>query len=225
MQDQGGAPAAPITLQPGVIFSYSHGWKQLWKHFLGLLLIFLVTIGFGALSWVANLIHYVGGLAYSIFFTGPLGYGASYAYLKASRNESVEVQDMFTGFKNYWNVVGAYVLTSVIVLVGLIFVIVPGIYFACKLAFVPYLVVDKKMGVTEALKASWNMTNGHGWKVFLIGLLAIPIFIAGLICLGVGVIISGMWISTALATLYYAVSTETSAGAPASISPQTPIIG
>ncbi|OGO01594.1 MAG: hypothetical protein A2Y90_02115 [Chloroflexi bacterium RBG_13_52_12] len=52
------------------------------------------------------------------------------------------------------------------------------------------------------------MTNGHGWKVFLIGLLAIPIGIAGLICLGVGVIIAVMWVSIALASLYHAVSTS-----------------
>jgi uncharacterized membrane protein len=97
---------------------------------------------------------------------------------------------------------------SVIVVIGFILLIVPGIIFACKLAFTPYLVVDRKMEVIEAIKASWRMTNGHAWKVFLIGLLAIPIFIAGIICFGVGVIISIMWITMAFASLYHAVSTS-----------------
>ena len=100
----------------------------------------------------------------------------------------------------------ASLLIGIIVVVGFIFVIVPGIIFACKLAFVPYLVVDKKLGVIEAIKTSWRMTKGHAVKVFLIGLLGIPISIAGLIYLGVGVIIAGMWIFMALSSLYHAVS-------------------
>jgi len=55
------------------------------------------------------------------------------------------------------------------------------------------------------------MTNGHAWTVFLIGLLGIPIFIAGLICFLVGAIIAGMWIYMALASLYHAVSAQRAA--------------
>ena len=84
--------------------------------------------------------------------------------------------------------------------------IIPGIIFACKLAFTPYLVVDRKMEVIEAVKESWRMTDGHAWTVFLIGLLAIPICIAGLICFGVGIIVSLMWIRLTFASLYHAVS-------------------
>ena len=50
------------------------------------------------------------------------------------------------------------------------------------------------------------MTRGHAWKVFLVGLLAIPVAIAGLFCFGVGIIIAIMWISLALASLYHAVN-------------------
>ena len=50
------------------------------------------------------------------------------------------------------------------------------------------------------------MTGGHAGKVFLVGLLAIPIAIAGLICLGVGIFPAIMWIYLAFATLYHSVS-------------------
>ena len=92
------------------------------------------------------------------------------------------------------------------VIIGFVLLFFPGIYLACKLAFTPYLVVDRKMQVIEAVKESWYLTKGHGWKVFLIGLLGFPIGIAGLICFGVGIIISIMWISLALASLYHSVS-------------------
>jgi len=150
--------------------------------------------------------------AYALLIAGPIEYGAASAYLKAARGDKLEIKDMFTVFRNYWNAVLANLLVDIIVVVGFILLIVPGIVFACKLAFVHYLVVDEKMGAIEAIKGSWRMTNGHAWQVFLIGLLAIPISIAGLICFGVGIIIAVMWVSLAFASLYHAInlSAETS---------------
>jgi uncharacterized membrane protein len=84
--------------------------------------------------------------------------------------------------------------------------IVPGIIFACRLVFVSYLVVDRKMETIEAVKESWRLTRGHANKVFLMALLAIPVAIAGFICLVVGIIPAVMWIQAAFASLYYAVS-------------------
>ena len=86
--------------------------------------------------------------------------------------------------------------------------IVPGIIFACRLAFTPYLVVDRQMEVIEAVKESWRMTRGHAWKVFRVGLMAIPIGLAGLLCCGVGIIIAIMWSKLAFASLYHAVSSS-----------------
>lgn len=215
MEAGGNVTASPITFSPEVGSSYGNGWRQLWKYFLELFLI-------GLIAWVISLPTGMGGwgqggagaflgilaAAYGILVVGPIDYGLNYSYLKAARGDKLEIKDVFAAFQNYWNAVLASLLVTVIVIVGFILIIIPGIIFACKLAFTPYLVVDKKMEVIEAVKTSWRMTNGHAWKVFLIGLLAIPIFIAGLICFGVGVIISIMWITMALASLYHSVSTS-----------------
>ena len=113
---------------------------------------------------------------------------------------------MFEVFQNYWNAVLANLLVAVIIGIGFIFCIVPGIIFACRLAFTPYLVVERKMEVIKAVRGSWRMTKGHSWQVFLIGLFAIPISIAGLLCCGVGIIAAIIWIGLAFASLYHAVS-------------------
>jgi len=202
-------------LIPGVSSSYGHGWRQLWKYFLELFLIgligFLIGLPIGLIGRsedgaVAGVFFGVLGLAYGILINGPVDYGVSFAYLKASRGDKLEIKNVFEAFNNYWNAVLASLLVFVIVVLGLIIFVIPGIIFSCKLVFTPYLVVDRKMEVIEAVKESWRMTGGHAWTVFFIYLLAIPIGIAGLICLGVGVIISIMWISLTLASLYHAVS-------------------
>jgi uncharacterized membrane protein len=122
------------------------------------------------------------------------------------RNEKFEVKDMFLAFENYLNVVLANLLVWAIIGIGIFLLVVPGIIFACKLAFVKYLVMERKMDPVEAVKESWRMTTGHAWDIFLIGLLAIPIGIAGLICFGVGIIPAVMWIRSAFASMYFASS-------------------
>ena len=210
----------------GVVSAYGNGWRQLWKSFLELFLIgiigFVIGIPAGWGGWgqgaAASFLSVIG-MAYTILIVWPVEYGVSFSYLKAARGDKLEIKNMFEAFQNYWNAVLAALLVGAIVIVGFILLIVPGIIFACKLAFTPYLVVDRKMAVIEAVKGSWSMTSGHAWKVFLIGLLAIPISIAGLICFGVGIILSIMWIRMALASLYHAVSlsdeTSSQEGVPA----------
>jgi hypothetical protein len=201
---------------PNVGDCYGHGWKILWQMFLPLLLVGIVYV---ALSIVINILSFlitydeISGIiiyiviviAYGILVLGPAQYGVYYAYLKAVRGENVDVQDIFSFKENYLNVVIANVLTSFIIVIGVFLLIIPGIIFACKLAFVPYLVMDRKMDAMEAIKKSWEMTDGHAVNIFVIGLLSIFISIGGFIAFLVGIIIAAMWITLALASMYYAV--------------------
>jgi uncharacterized membrane protein len=203
--------ATPGTnLIPEVISAYGHAWKKLWKPFWILLLIQIIIF---AISSVYSWIPFLGGII-SFFITFPLNYGMQYAYLKGTRGQQVEIADMFTAFKNYGNVLLAALLSAIFVVIGFIFLIIPGIFIACKLAFVPFIVMDKKVPFMDAIKMSWQMTGGFGWQVFLVYLLAIPVLIAGFICLGVGAIVASMWISMALASLYYAVDSRSAVPGP-----------
>jgi len=187
----------------------------MWKYFLELFLIGIIGFVIGIPAGMggdpregAAAIGILGvlGIIYSILVANPTEYGIDFAYLKAARNDKLEIKDMFEGFRNYWNAVMANLLVGVIVVIGFFLLIIPGIIFACKLAFTPYLIVDRRMAVIEAVKESWRMTNGHAWTVFFILLLAIPVSIAGLICFVVGIIPAIMWITATLASLYHAVS-------------------
>ena len=91
---------------------------------------------------------------------------------------------------------------SAIIGIGIVFLIVPGIILACRLAFVPFLVVDKKLDAVKAVEESWRMTRGHGWTIFLMAIMVIPIAIAGFAALGIGIIFSIIWINLAFASIY-----------------------
>lgn len=198
-------------LYPEVGSAYSYGWQVLKKNFWMLLGVIVIGVILGALPNLLNSNHPTDLLPLSSVFwllvSGPVSYGIYWVFLNAVRNEPFEIKDMFAAFSpNYWNVFVTNVLLAIIIGLGFVFLIIPGIYLACKLAFVPFLVMDKQMKFSDALSTSWNMTKGYGWTIFLMGLLAIPIAIGGLILFGVGVLISSMWITAAFAALYHVVS-------------------
>jgi hypothetical protein len=197
--------------------SYSLGWKIIWAYFVELLVVsivvMLLTGPISVVQWKVDEFEWylvplvMFGIVYGVFVAGPISYGSKWVFLKAVRGERVEIRDVFAVFqKNYWNAVIANIVVGVIVGMGIIMLIVPGIIFACRLAFVPYLVVDEEMDVMDALRVSWDMTRGYGWQIFLMGFLAFFVVIAGLIALFVGVFISGMWISAAFAVMYHSVA-------------------
>jgi uncharacterized membrane protein len=215
---QNDQPAATHSslIQPDAGSCYSHGWRQMWKYFLELLLItiigFVLTVPSWGLSafketdWPVAFPMFMFALVYCVLFLWPLEYGVSFAFLKATRGDRVEVQDMFEVFKCWINAILAQLLTGFIIGIGFMFFIIPGIVFACKFAFVPFLIVDRKLDVVDAVQTSWRMTTGHAFTVFLIGFIGFFLAIAGLVCFFVGVIIAGIWIELAFACLYYSVA-------------------
>jgi uncharacterized membrane protein len=148
-------------------------------------------------------------VAYNLLIMSVFRYGADFMYLRYMRDEPGEVVEMFAGFRNnYLNIVLAHLLVVAIVIMGVILLIVPGIVFAVRLSFVPYLVMDKGLEPVQAVEKSWSMTRGHSWAIFRLFLLAIPIFIGGLLLFAIGAIFALMWIGAAMASLYHAVDIE-----------------
>ena len=199
--------------------SYSYGWQQMWKHFLYLFLVAVIVAFAGAPVAAIRESEFVntpGMIALQIFVAAywlllmpVINFGADLMYLRGIRNEKIIISDMFDGFKkNYLNIVLANLLMFAIIGLGFVFLIIPGIILACRLAFVPYLVMDKNLEPVAAVEKSWEMTRGYGWKIFGMGMLAIPIVIAGLICLFVGIIFALIWISAAFAAMYHAIDLE-----------------
>ncbi len=56
--------------------------------------------------------------------------------------------------------------------IGLMLLVIPGIYVAVRLYFVPQSVVIDKARSTEALRGSWRLTNGFWFRTFGVVILA-----------------------------------------------------
>lgn len=198
--------------------AYGHGWDTLKKFIPELLLVFLLEmvislpVGLGPVlfdpAMVGTFVNSLFNVAYTFIVLLPVNFGMSWVYLKAVRGEPFRPTDIFFAFQQFGQVILAGVLMGAIIGIGVILFIIPGIIFACKLAFVPFLVMDEKLDATEAVRRSWAMTRGYAGTIFLMGIMAFFVILLGVICLIIGVIPASILVSLAFATIYWMVSSR-----------------
>jgi uncharacterized membrane protein len=205
-------PKATLT------WSYGHGWRQFKKYFLHLFLVALIyavasspTIFsfWDGMSTLDSVLLSAFVSAYSLLVLPVISYGADLTILRYVRDEQADIRGVFGGFQtNYLNIVLANLLVVAIVGIGLVLFLLPGIIFGCRLSFVTYLVMDRGLDPVAAIEKSWSMTRGHGWRIFAMYLLAIPLVCLGLIVVAVGAFFATIWVWSAFASLYHAVDLE-----------------
>lgn len=84
----------------------------------------------------------------------------------------------------------ASLLYFLIVLGGTLLFIIPGIIWGIKYQMYPYLILEKNMSALEALKKSATITQGNKWNLWRFSFLLMLVVLAGLIALGVGLLIA-----------------------------------
>ncbi|MBE3596173.1 MAG: glycerophosphoryl diester phosphodiesterase membrane domain-containing protein [Hydrogenibacillus sp.] len=135
--------------------------------------------GENALPVYSNL---VSALVSSILLGGFL-----YVYLQASRGNPVHATEVLSFPLYFWKYLLAGTIYTLIISLGLLLLLIPGIFLAVRLGFWPYAIADGR-GVLESLSYSWNLTKGHFWSLLGLYLLAVVIILIGVLLLVIGVI-------------------------------------
>ncbi len=162
----------------------------------------------GSLGILAALIAFMG-LLYAFLVAPVFEYGADMIFVQSVRKIKPDFEYLIKGFmENYLHIVLANLLVFALVILGLFALIIPGIIIACRLVFVSYIVMDKKLDPIEAVELSWKLTRGHGWQIFFMGFLSIFIVIFGFLMLIVGIFPAIIWICSSFASLYESVLRE-----------------
>lgn len=108
---------------------------------------------------------------------------------KLLKDKEVQIDPIFTYFKDLEHGLKIFlvnILVGVIVALGLILFIIPGIIFALKYAQAVYIMSENKdMDVMEALRQSGRMMDGYKMNLFLFGLSFILHFLLGIITFGI----------------------------------------
>ncbi len=209
-----------IGIKPAVGSALSYGWDRMKANFL---VFFVVIIALAVIGIPYQFLEYEMDhgwrhdvpltlifliFLYRILFEPIIEYGGDLLFLQGTRGDKVEVKDIVIGFKNYINIVLVNILLLGLIGISFFLLIIPGIIVSVRLVFVSYLVMDEGLNPIEAVETSWKITKGHGWKIFLLGIVSFFIAILGLLVLIVGIFPAVMWIKASFASLYLSITGE-----------------
>lgn len=154
-----------------------------WGSFVGITFIYflLVSIASGFTSYgsifqatnfsTLSLVCTCSGVLLTLLML-PISMGFSIAHLHASRQDlPADPGDLFYGYKNFWHVLGTFILEYLAVFAGFILFVIPGIILAFAYAMVPFILRDHpELSITETLWTSRMMMKGHKWELFVLEL-------------------------------------------------------
>ena len=147
-----------------------------WGTILGAFALYFIV------SLVAGLIPFV-----SFVIGGPLSLGLAFITLGIVRNKEVNVSMLFDGFNNFGSALGLLVLTTIVILIGFLLFIIPGIILAIGLSQVFYILADNpNMSVVDIMKKSFEMMKGYKTKWFVMQLVFGLMILACIFTLGLG---------------------------------------
>jgi uncharacterized membrane protein len=117
---------------------------------------------------------------------------ASYFHLAhlASKGQQIEISDFFRGFDKAGNLIKLSLLIFLIVSLGLLMLIIPGIYLAVSYVFSHLFVWFYDKDPTEAIRLSKLTVSGNFGQILLLFLILAGINLLGLMALGVGILLT-----------------------------------
>jgi predicted Ser/Thr protein kinase len=143
-----------------------------------------------------------GGGILGLLVDGPLVGGLYLYYLKKIRGEVVTIETAFAGFSNRFLhlFLGSFV-SFVLIGLGFLCLILPGIYLLIAWWFTLPLIMDKRLDFWSAMELSRKTITQHWWKFFGFGIVLLLLKVAGLMVFCLGFFIA---CPIAMASLMYA---------------------
>ncbi len=187
------APSVPPTAAsgspevPSAFSLFKPSWEGLKLNIVEIIMIFLVpTLALVLTGLLISLLipsdarvvglivlFVVGGLIYS----GLVGPALVYTQLKSGRMEKVTYEGAFACSKKFWaRYIALSIVVGLVIFVGLLLLIVPGIIFIRRYFLSQYTLIDQDLGIGDSMHASNELSKGRSGAVF--GVIGVDILIS-----------------------------------------------
>lgn len=159
----------------------------------------IAIIIYGAISMVITLVQEAsvgveGDLAASLveiivtLILFPLGVGLGLLGIRRAAGKETLVSTLWEPYSHAIPLIVMFALMAVLIVAGFFLLVLPGIYLSIAYSFAPYLIVEKNMGVWQALETSRKAITQYWWRYFGLMLVAVLLIIIGAIPLLIGLI-------------------------------------
>lgn len=135
----------------------------------------------------------------------PLSWGLTVSLLRNHREESVDLENLFDGFRGgrYTRVFCAIFLVNLFTFFWALLLIIPGIMKAFSYALTPYIIMDEpELTARQAITRSCEIMEGRRWKLFCLYLSFIGWGILSLLTFGIGFLWLAPYMNASIAAFY-----------------------
>lgn len=189
---------------------------------LATLVYFIITYACSLPNFISTMIKgeivpitYFIQMLLSIFVLIPLGYGFLLAFLHFLREDKEDtVEVMFHGFKTYGRALGVQLLNTLLIMLYMLLLIVPGIIKAFAYSMSVFVSKDHpEMTPLECIHRSEDLMRGHKKQLFLMCLGFLGLLLLSVFTLFIGVLWLEPYMMTCMAQFYEEVKAEDEARA------------
>lgn len=120
--------------------------------------------------------------------TYPLSAGMTMLGIKRSVGEPANAFMIFDYYSKTLSLFLLYVVMLILIAIGLVLLVLPGIYLMVAYSMAMPLMVEKNMGIWEALETSRKRINKCWFEMLVLYIVVILIFIVAMLPLGIGLI-------------------------------------
>lgn len=124
----------------------------------------------------------------SLLLSGVLTLGISKFLLNLTKKDSsAKFADLFSGFNVYFKTLGLNILLGIIIVIGTIFLVVPGLIFALMFSQTFFILSeDNEKGIIQCLSESREMMIGYKFDYFVLMLSFLGWWLVSALTLGIG---------------------------------------
>ena len=220
----GGESGSYGSLEKGVAGDYSLSigdiFGEAWRRTKGYkgniwLALIIFVVAYAAISFVAGLItgypvfnmqaaataSFASSMTHSLLVSlavAPLTAGIMMVGIKIARDEKTSPGEVFAHFDKLLPLVVTNILMTVLISIGFLLLVLPGIYLAVAYTLALPLIVDKGLGPWAALETSRKAITKHWFGFFGFMIVCLLLYIAGALPLLIGLI----WVLPLLAIAF-----------------------
>jgi hypothetical protein len=193
----GGAPPTPAVPLPAEFRVWEFigaAWSLVQPYWLPLAAMYFIQFAIGCVPYIGWCAQFIIG--------GAVLVGIWRAILGTIDGRPPSVGMMFEGFDRFGDGFLAYLVQFVLVLLGFLCLIVPGVILSLMWAFTFPMLAESQVGFWEAMHQSAVLTEGYRWRLFLLALACVLILLLGLIAACIGIFVAMPVVATAFGLAY-----------------------
>lgn len=193
------ASESPATW-PGAFGVFNQSQKAVILNVSALIALYALAIIVSVICYFLGKLGDLLSNLFSVVLTG----ATTYVYIAGVRKKQTQFEEALSKGVSVFVKMFIVSLLTVLALVGSILLfVIPFFFVLPRLFLVNYFLIDQNLGPVEAIKASWNATEGHSMKVWGIIGASIVMILPAFTIIGIPVAIYLIFVYAAASAILY----------------------